>query len=384
MPEENIGNIQKDQPSQTRRRRSVINRKYLFGFFFFMVFIFVLYEFLRLLLPFIDSIVLAIALALIFFPLNKWIRTKLVKHRNLSAGISVFLVLVIVGLPFTFTGALLIRESKDLIEVAEKVVAKIPPVSEEGFELDFKPPFDKFAEKISYITQTLDIDVRESIITSIKTLGTDIAKSGAKLAKNAIALLIDGLVLVLTLFLFFRDGETITHTLINLAPMDSKYKTAIAHRLYETVVAVTRGVILTAAIQGFIAAIGYSIAGVGLPAMLGILTAIAAIIPIGGATIVWLPVTIYVFFTISKGWGIFLFFWCAVLVSSLDNLIRPMLIGTRAKLPVIILIISILGGFKVYGVRGLLVGPLLVACVIAFVQIYRQEFYFEKERLPEE
>lgn len=377
-------NIQRDQPSQTRRRKDVISRKYLFGFFFFIVFIFVLYEFLRLLLPFIDSIVLAVALALMFFPLNKWIRTKLIKHPNLSAVVSVFLVLVIVGLPFTFTGALLIRESKDLIDVAEKLLTKIPPATEEGFKLDLKPPFDKFAEKISYIAQTLDIDIRENIITSIKTLGSNIAKSGAKFAKNAIALLIDGLVLVLTLFLFFRDGENITRTLINLAPMDSKYKHTIADRLYETVVAVTRGVILTAAIQGFIAAVGYSIAGVGLPAMLGILTAIAAVIPVGGATIVWFPVTVYVFFTMSKGWGIFLFIWCAVLVSSLDNLIRPMLIGSRAKLPVIILIISILGGFKVYGVRGLLVGPLLVACVIAFVKIYQQEFYYETQNPTDE
>ncbi|HUT85422.1 MAG TPA: AI-2E family transporter [Elusimicrobiales bacterium] len=377
---------QKQPSREAEHKKQLINKKYLFGFFFFVVFIFLLYEFLRLMLPFIDSIVLSIALTLIFFPLHKFIRKRIKNYPSLAATISVFLVLVTVGIPLTFTGVLLVKESKDLIRSAEKVIKTTPTLSEKGFQIEFKPPLDKFAKKISSVFQTLDIDVREYIFAGIKSLSGNIgniAKSTGKIAKNFFALILDGVVLVLALFLFFRDGENITQTIIHLAPMDAKYKNAIANRLYETVVAVTRGVILTAAMQGFLAAIGYSIVGVGMPAILGILTAIAAVFPIGGATIVWLPVTIYVFLAISKGWAIFLLIWCAVLVSSLDNFIRPMLIGTRAKLPVIILVIAILGGFKVYGVRGLLVGPLLVACVIAFVQIYKQELYFTKEELPQ-
>jgi len=213
------------------------------------------------------------------------------------------------------------------------------------------------------------------VFGNLHALGEQLAHSGGKLARNLAFFVMDFVVLLLTLFMFFRDGEKMSSRIIELAPMDMKHKRMIAQRLYETIVAVVRGVLLTAAIQGSLAAMGYAVAGVRMPIFLGIATGVAALLPFGGSALVWAPVSVYVFLSHGTGWGIFLFLWGLIMVAWLDNLFRPFLIGTQARLPIALLLLALLGGLRSYGLRGLLLGPLLVACVIAFVQIYRQEFH---------
>jgi len=114
-------------------------------------------------------------------------------------------------------------------------------------------------------------------------------------------------------------------------------------------------------------------AGVGLPILLGAATAVAALFPLGGSALIWLPVSIYAFYSVSHGVGIFLFLWGFLVVGLTDNFLRPILIGSEAKLPIVLVFIGVIGGFRVYGLMGLLLGPVIVACMLAFVKIYRQE-----------
>jgi predicted PurR-regulated permease PerM len=205
-------------------------------------------------------------------------------------------------------------------------------------------------------------------------LGENISKSSVRILKNVLGLGMDFIVLFLTLFLFFRDGEKIVAKVIELAPMDQRHKQMIAERLYITIVAVVRGVLLTAAVQGSCAAVGYAIGGVSVPITLGILTAAATLIPPVGSALVWLPTGLYVFFAHSHTWGIFIILWGLLVVSWIDNVLRPLFISEQAKLPIIVLFLALIGGLRAYGVSGLLLGPLLVSCIFAFIQIYQEEF----------
>ena len=135
--------------------------------------------------------------------------------------------------------------------------------------------------------------------------------------------------------------------------------------------------VLTAASQGFLAGVGFALAGVPVPVFLGFTAAFAALVPPFGPTLVWLPVALYQL-TQSKAAGLFLLLWGALVVSTVDNFLRPMLIGSKAKLPFLLLFFGILGGLRTYGFLGLILGPLLIAMTLAFIQIYREEYHYSK------
>ena len=179
-------------------------------------------------------------------------------------------------------------------------------------------------------------------------------------------------VLIAMLFVFFKDGEHFLQWLIDIIPMDHDSKHRVANQLYVTTIAVVRGILLTAAIQGLTATVGYYIAGVNSPAVLGMLTGFAALIPFVGTSLVWLPLGLFLVFFGNLHTGLFILAWGGFVVGLLDNILRPILIGQEAKLPVFLLFLGIFGGIKVYGPLGIFLGPLLISCVIVFLQIYKE------------
>jgi len=118
--------------------------------------------------------------------------------------------------------------------------------------------------------------------------------------------------------------------------------------------------------------LGWWLAGVPAPALFGVLTSFAALVPFVGTSLVWLPLSAAMYFWKGVNVGLFVLLWGAIAVGLLDNILRPILIGKGAKLPIFLLFLGIFGGMKVYGPLGLLMGPLLISCVTVFLQIYRE------------
>jgi predicted PurR-regulated permease PerM len=153
--------------------------------------------------------------------------------------------------------------------------------------------------------------------------------------------------------------------------MRADHKEAIAARVYETFRAVTIGVFVTAAAQGFAATVGFWISDVRLPMLLGLATGMASLL--GASFVITVPVALFVM-SQSKAWGIFLLIWGMVVVGMLDNFLKPILIGSKARMPFFLIFFSIICGLKLYGPMGFLLGPILVASFLTFVKIYREEY----------
>ncbi|MCM2267993.1 MAG: AI-2E family transporter [Elusimicrobiales bacterium] len=331
----------------------------LFNFFFFGILIFLLYQLLRVLSPFLGSIIVASTFALIFFPVNTWLRKKVFANRTAAAGASTLTALLTLVLPLLVFGWLLLKESRELYP---KTNQWLTTISQREFDI-------RLPDRVkSYV----DLEPGEILTGNIKVLQEKITRSGAGLLKNIFFFLINFGVMVVTLFMLFRDGERFLTWLIDIIPMDQEYKHRVANQLYTTTMAVVRGLLLTAMIQGFIGALGYWLAGVKSPALFGMLTSFAALIPFVGTSLVWLPLAIGMYFLEGARAGLFVLLWGAVAVGLTDNLIRPVLIGKGAKLPIFLLFLGIFGGLQVYGPIGLFLGPLLISCIIVFLQIYRE------------
>ena len=149
----------------------------------------------------------------------------------------------------------------------------------------------------------------------------------------------------------------------------------ILKRLYDTVTAVVQSTVLIAVIQGIVAGLGYFLIGrLAMSVLLGFLTAVASLIPVVGGALIWLPTALYVLVTGEIWRGVALLLWGAIAVGSVDNFVRLMVIGGRVEMPTLLLLFALLGGLQVYGFLGIFVAPVLVAVLLAFVEIYRETY----------
>jgi len=162
--------------------------------------------------------------------------------------------------------------------------------------------------------------------------------------------------------------------------METQHKKQLLEQVNVTFSAVVRGFLAVAVLQGFLSGLGFWAAGVRFPLLLGFVTILAAFIPFGGTALVWGPVSGYL---IWKGLphGFPLLLWSALMVSGVDNILKAWFIGTQVRIPLLLLFLSLLGGLQTYGFLGILIGPLLLTCALAFVRIYREEYHL---RLPNE
>lgn len=331
----------------------------LFNFFFFGILLFLLYQLLHILSPFTGAILVSATLALIFFPLNLWVRRRVVENRTFAAVVSTLTAVLTVVLPLLIFGWLLLRESRDLYP---KTSQWLTTFSQRDLQVQLPETLKAY----------WDLDLGDIVTANLKTVQETITSSGTVLLRNIFFFLVSLVVMVITLFVFFRDGERFLHWLIDILPMDQEYKHRIANQLYLTTMAVVRGLLLTASFQGLVGALGYWLIGVPAPALFGVLTSFAALVPFVGTSLVWLPLSAAMFFWKGALTGLVTLLWGAIAVGLLDNILRPILIGKGAKLPVFLLFLGIFGGMKVYGPLGLLMGPLLISCVMVFLQIYRE------------
>lgn len=335
------------------------DRLQVFNFFFFGILLFLLYQLLRIMSPFLSALLIAGTLSLIFYPWHLWIKRRVTLNNNLASALSTGAVLLTVVLPLLVFGWLLLKESKEIYPKTNQWLSNFSQSS-----MDLRMP--------EGLRAIWDIDAGDIVLGNIKNLQENIMKSGGTILKNIFFFFANFLVIIATLFVFFRDGERLMHWLIDLMPMDTDHKYRIANQLYMTTIAVVRGILLTAVLQGLTGAVGYALAGVPAPILLGVLTSFAALVPFVGTTLIWVPLGVAFIFIKGLSTGVFILLWGALVIGLIDNIVRPILIGQKAKLPIFLLFLGIFGGLRVYGPIGIFMGPLLISCLIVFLQIYKE------------
>ena len=156
--------------------------------------------------------------------------------------------------------------------------------------------------------------------------------------------------------------------------MQEKNKKPVFFQINETFAAVIRGQLLTSLVQAFVAGVIFSFLALPVPLFFAVVTFITTLIPFLGAAAVWLPMTIYLIFMQSYVKAVILFLLGVFVISLIDNIIKPALIGERAKLSYFLLFFGILGGLKIFGIMGLFLAPVILSLFFALVKIYLEEY----------
>ncbi|OGR88610.1 MAG: hypothetical protein A3A86_01410 [Elusimicrobia bacterium RIFCSPLOWO2_01_FULL_60_11] len=351
-----------------------MNKKQLFLFFFIAVSVFLLFQVLRILSPFYTGLFGAIILSLIFWPIHRISIHMIGREKpNLSAGVSTAVLLTVIVVPLILISWLLYQE----IRQAYPLISHFANTLEswrQGESISDNSILNAIETRLHAAVKLSGINLRAFVLESMDTAANSLVSASRALPRNAVSLFANIVVMTTTIFFIFRDGPSFFRKLKDLIPMDEKHKDHIAHQLYITLTAVVRGVVIVAFVQGFLAWVGFAMARAPSPILLGFLTSLFAIVPIIGAGIVWVSTVVFYAVTGFYMKALFIFLWGFFVVSLADNFLRPVLIGDRTRLPFLSVFLGLVGGIKVYGPMGIFFGPLIVALILAFVQIYREEY----------
>jgi predicted PurR-regulated permease PerM len=350
-----------------------VSREQLFAAFFFAVFLFLLYQLYLFLAAFSAPLLWAAILALTFYPLTTWLVRAFGGRRTLAALTLVLGVTLIAILPSFLLGSMLVRQAtgayrrvQEAVQTGEvlRLVETIQASRVGGIWTRAAPWFQQFS-----------IDVSDLLLRATNWVSDQIVAHATVLARNVLATVVSFILMLVALFFFFRDGEAMADRLRELLPMEPAHKEAVFARLYTTLTAVVQSMIVTSLTQGLLGGIGYAlIGGLDFSLFLGFLTALASFLPLAGPAIIWGGAATYLGLTGHIGRAIGLAVWGALVVSTADNWIKPLFIGGRAKLPTFLLLISILGGLSVYGFLGVFLGPVVLAILFVFIDIYHEEY----------
>jgi len=345
-----------------------MSRSSLFALAFFGVFLFLLYQMLRLLAPFGSALLLATMLAIALHPIHNRLLKSLKGRERLSSLIMTLLViLLVIGPAITLFGIL----TTQAIDVYQGITGglqsgKFPEVWTETI--------DRITLRIAEYPILSTVDIKGFLFKSLSDVSSGLAAQFGTLLKNTVILAVDLMVMLIALFFFFLNGENYYRSLIDMLPFSAEHKKAVAGKVHDTFIAVINGVFLIALVQGVLTGVGFALFGLPVPVFWGSLATIGALFPVGGAALVWFPGVLYLYVKGSVMRSILLLIWGLVFVTLPDNIVKPILIGRKARIPMFFLFISILGGLNAYGVFGILLGPIVVTMLTAFIQIYREEY----------
>jgi predicted PurR-regulated permease PerM len=220
----------------------------------------------------------------------------------------------------------------------------------------------------------LQIDWKALLVEGAKVSSGALVSQVTGVAQNLLLFVANVIVVLVSLFFFLRDGADFCHRLRRLLPMDQEHQERLFGNIVNAMTAVVHGCLVVAIIQGLLSGVAYWMLGVPFSIIWGVATAFFALLPVGGTTIVSVPASIYLFLQGDTVRALILLAWSLGVVGTVDNILKPMFIGSRLKLPILLLFFGILGGLAVFGALGLILGPVLFALLAALLDLYSEEY----------
>lgn len=316
----------------------------------------------QLLEPFRDVLLWAALLAVAFRPLQKYLVAR-TGRPAVSALLSCVIVAVVLVLPLAFVIVMVVGELASLATTMPGEVVAF-----------FDPDKPWMQHVHDWLEPPLSLDVlrsREFYVQQLIAMRATLSDWTLGLLSNLLEAIVKFVLVLFTLFYLFLDGPELVESLRQRLPLDPEQSEAIVRRTREVIDASLYGVLAIAVIQGILGGLGFWVLGVPSPALWGMVMTITALVPLVGTAAVWVPVVIYLLTMGDWSKAVGLTVWGGLVISQVDNLLRPKLVGRRAGLHPLVIFFSVLGGLRVFGFLGLFLGPVVVAITLALLDVLR-------------
>jgi predicted PurR-regulated permease PerM len=321
--------------------------------------------FLWLLKPFAYPIFWAAVIAGIFGPMYKSINRR-IRHPNVSTAIMLIVVLFVIILPLVVTMSILLAQAIDMYS-ALKDTASIQQKAQGLINLIKDNPYlDKLDLDENALTEKF-YKVSGSISKYIVGYLTD-------LTQNTLLLLINFVVMLYCLFFFIRDGDRLLRGSLYILELKDEIGNRIYQRFTSTARATLKGTIIIGLIQGTMGGILFWVVGISSAIVWGVIMVLAAMIPGIGCAIIWAPAALIMLATSHVWEAIVIIAIGSLVISSVDNVLRPLLVGKDTQMHPLLIFLSTLGGIAVFGVSGFVIGPIITALMSTLWEIYEKDY----------
>ena len=328
----------------------------------------------QVLKPFVISLLVAFVLSQLFDIWYIKIR-KVLKSRSLASIATCSIILLIIFIPLAIISSLIISETNQLFKTIQ--------------ENNLKEKLESISLKIPLVNLEISNQDIQSVIgteefsKSVKNTGAffiGVAKTTYQSTSNFVFM---AFVMFFSLYYFFKDGNKIIRKIMDLSPLKNEQEALLIKKFLSISRATLKGTLVIALIQGGLTAILFWITGVKSPVLWGLVAAVVSLIPLIGPVLVWTPVGIVMILLGFVWQGIVILAVGALLISSIDNFLRPMLVGSDASLHPLLVFLSTLGGLALFGFSGFLIGPIIIVLFITLLHIYQIEFRQILKRINE-
>lgn len=309
--------------------------------------------------PFFQVIVWAAVLAIVSYPVyQRFIRWG--RGPSVAAVLTTLLVVLTVVVPLTLLGLALVHEVTGAVPQIQEGISRL---------LDPNSPLRQWADRHFDVQSFLD---PEFVSGRLKALSAAIAKEIVGIVGDIFGTVVQGFFVLFTLYYLLRDADRIIASMRGFVPLESEQTDRILRQTHEIISASLRGTLSIAALQGGLGGLAFWVLGLASPLLWGVVMFFLSMIPMAGSFIVWGPAAIYLLATGHWVNALLLTVWGALVIGTIDNFLRPRLVGQRTQLHELVVLFSVLGGLKVFGILGLVVGPVVIAITLALIDVLRQ------------
>ena len=304
--------------------------------------------------PIIIAVLFGLILAYIFHPLYKKIHKK-IKSENVSAFIVVIGILIILLALAIFLIPIIGKQLLAVYMSAQQM--DLSEVLQETFPNLFGSTSQDLSASISSFTQ----DTAAMFLSSVQ-----------KIILNFPSMLLQTVVVLFTFFFMLRDHDKMRDYFLSISPFSKEAQRQFYEKFEQVTNSILYGQLIVGITQGIIAGIGYLIFRVPNTALLTIITMLVGIIPVIGPWLVWIPVDIWLFMTGQTGAAIGLLIYGLLIINWIDSIVRPLIVSKMTKMNTAIALIGMIGGLYVFGIIGLILGPLILAYLLLVAEFYKE------------
>jgi predicted PurR-regulated permease PerM len=325
---------------------------------FYGIVLFLGYLFVRIVAPFFTALGWAAVLAVFVYPWHEKLARRYGDTR--AAALSTFVVTLLILGPGLVILTAFVQESRAAVATVDR---------------------DAVAGQFAFLERTWNrirplirglqaIDLRSLLDEAISRTGGFLAARVGSLLADIVVLLFQLFVTLFALFFFLRDASTIMTQVRRLLPFAHLRRERMIQQTRELVYASIAAGLLIASLQGLAGGLVFAILGLTAPVFWGVMMGFLALLPLVGTWIIWMPAAIWLIATGQVTKGITLIVFGATLVASIDNILRPAILSGRAQMNGLLMFISLLGGVTVFGLLGIVLGPLTTAVVMGLFEAY--------------
>ena len=331
--------------------------------------------FLAVVWPFLKPLLLAALLAGLFHRFYRWVTRLLGGRRSLAAGVTL-LVLLVLGLgPVSAFLGIVLQQALTMTNQA------IPWLSEHLGEASTFNVHDWLVQRFPALARYVPSQEQllQQVATAVKATGAYLVSFVSRMTATTAAFLLNLFVMLYAMFFFFRDGHKILERIFYYLPLSDEDESRMLTQFASITRATVKGTLVIGVIQGGLGGIAFWVAGIEGAALWGTIMTILSIVPGIGAPLVWVPFVIFLYVNGQYLTATLLLVWCGAVVTTIDNFLRPVLVGRDSEMPDLLILIGTLGGLFLFGPIGFIVGPIVCGLFLTVWDIYGTTF---REILP--